>query len=303
MTRLWSHSGSVGLVCLVFVLIGCGGDQTTKVPSKNSASVSSEAVARPEAVAALGQLEPAGDVRRLAAPTAGVAGTPRIERLLVDEGAVIRRGQVLASFDTKAGLEADLAAVEADLASLEDEIALQKLEVSRYSRAATWGAASLVQLEARKEDLVRTEGRREQALARRQGLLVDLEESELVSPLDGLVLEIHAREGERPGSDGVMDIGASQRMQARIEVYESDIAQINLDQQVQLTSENGGFSGQLSGRVIQISPRVQQRDVLSTDPTGDADARVVEVLVALDAADVRRVIRLAGLKVIARFEP
>ena len=287
----------------MFALIGCGGDQTTKVPSKNSASVSSEAVARPEAVAALGQLEPAGDVRRLAAPTAGVAGTPRIEQLLVDEGAVIRRGQVLARFDTKAGLEADLAAVEADLASLEDEIALQKVEVSRYSRGANWGAVSLVQRESSREDLVRLEGEQAQALARRQGLLVDLEESELVSPLDGLVLEIHAREGERPGSDGVMDIGASQRMQARIEVYESDIAQINLDQQVQLTSENGGFSGQLSGRVIQISPRVQQRDVLSTDPTGDADARVVEVLVALDDADVRRVIRLAGLKVIARFEP
>ena len=303
MTRLWSHSGSVGLVCLVFALIGCGGDQTTKVPSKNSASVSSEAVARPEAVAALGQLEPAGDVRRLAAPTAGVAGTPRIEQLLVDEGAVIRRGQVLARFDTKPGLEADLAAVEADLASLEDEIALQKVEVSRYSRGANWGAVSLVQRESSREDLVRLEGEQAQAQARRQGLLVDLEESELVSPLDGLVLEIHAREGERPGSDGVMDIGASQRMQARIEVYESDIAQINLDQQVQLTSENGGFSGQLSGRVIQISPRVQQRDVLSTDPTGDADARVVEVLVALDDADVRRVIRLAGLKVIARFEP
>ncbi len=303
MTRLWSHSGSVGLVCLVFVLIGCGGDQTTKAPSENSASVAREAVARPEAVAALGQLEPAGDVRRLAAPTAGVAGTPRIEQLLVDEGAVIRRGQVLARFDTKAGLEADLAAVEADLASLEDEIALQKVEVSRYSRGANWGAVSLVQRESSREDLVRLEGEQAQALARRQGLLVDLAESELVSPLDGLVLEIHAREGERPGSDGVMDIGASQRMQARIEVYESDIAQINLDQQVQLTSENGGFSGQLSGRVIQISPRVQQRDVLSTDPTGDADARVVEVLVALDDADVRRVIRLAGLKVIARFEP
>ena len=287
----------------MFVLIGCGGDQATKAPSENSASVASEAVARPGAVAALGQLEPAGDVRRLAAPTAGVAGTPRIEQLLVDEGAVIRRGQVLARLDTKDGLEADLAAVGADLASLEDEIALQKVEVSRFSRGANWGAVSLVQLESSREDLVRLEGEQAQALARRQGLLVDLEESDLVSPLDGLVLEIHAREGERPGSDGVMDIGASQRMQARIEVYESDIAQINLDQQGQLTSENGGFSGQLSGRVIQISPRVQQRDVLSTDPTGDADARVVEVLVALDAADVRRVIRLAGLKVIARFEP
>ena len=48
---------------------------------------------------------------------------------------------------------------------------------------------------------------------------------------------------------------------------------------------------------------MQQRDVLSTDPTGDADARVVEVLVALDADEVRRVMRLAGLQVIARFEP
>ena len=59
----------------------------------------------------------------------------------------------------------------------------------------------------------------------------------------------------------------------------------------------------LKGRVTRISPQVQQRDVLSTDPTGDADARVVEVMVALDDADAQRVIRLAGLKVIARFEP
>ena len=288
---------------MVFILIGCGGAQDTDPQGDTSASALSTTVVRPEAVAALGQLEPAGDVRRLAAPTAGVAGTPRIQQLLVDEGAEVQRGQVLARFDTKAGLEAELAEVDADLASLDNEIALQKLEVSRFSRGAEWGAVSLVQRETSREDLVRLEGEQAQVLARRQGLLVDLEDSELLSPLDGLVLEIHAREGERPGSDGVMDVGASQRMQARIEVYESDIARIRLDQPVQLTSENGGFEGQLSGRVLQISPRVQQRDVLSTDPTGDADARVVEVLVALDDADVRRVIRLAGLKVIARFEP
>ena len=289
---------------MALVLISCGGAQdNADAPENPSVSEAGAIVARPEAVAALGQLEPAGDVRRLAAPTAGVAGTPRIQQLLVEEGAEVQRGQVLARFDTKAGLEAELAEVEADLASLEDEIALQKLELSRYSRGAEWGAVSLVQRESSREDLVRLEGEQAQRRARRQGLLVDLEESELLSPLDGLVLEIHAREGERPGSDGVMDVGASQRMQARIEVYESDIAQIRLGQPVRLTSENGGFSGQLNGRVLQISPRVQQRDVLSTDPTGDADARVVEVLVALDAADVSRVIRLAGLKVIARFEP
>ena len=35
---------------------------------------------------------------------------------------------------------------------------------------------------------------------------------------------------------------------------------------------------------------------------GDADARVVQVDVALDPADAKKVMRLAGLKVIARFQ-
>jgi HlyD family secretion protein len=43
--------------------------------------------------------------------------------------------------------------------------------------------------------------------------------------------------------------------------------------------------------------------VLSTDPTGDADARVVEVRLALDPQDAAKVRQLAGLKVIARFQP
>jgi HlyD family secretion protein len=78
---------------------------------------------------------------------------------------------------------------------------------------------------------------------------------------------------------------------------------VKLGQAVKLVSENGGFSGSLQARVIRISPQVRQRSVLSTDPTGDADARVVEVRLALDPADAARVRDLAGLKVIARFTP
>jgi HlyD family secretion protein len=48
---------------------------------------------------------------------------------------------------------------------------------------------------------------------------------------------------------------------------------------------------------------VRQREVLSTDPTGDADARVVEVRVRLDPDDARRVQRLTGLKLIGRLQP
>ena len=60
-----------------------------------------------EAVAALGRLEPAGDIRVLAAPIAGIGGSPRISRLFVNEGDRVRRGQVLALFDTGPSLEAE----------------------------------------------------------------------------------------------------------------------------------------------------------------------------------------------------
>ena len=88
---------------------------------------------RPEAVAALGQLEPAGDIRNLAAPNAGMAGTPRVAALNVNEGDLIKTGQVLASFDHRDGLLADLERVDAQLRSLDQEIRLQAIEVERFS--------------------------------------------------------------------------------------------------------------------------------------------------------------------------
>ena len=66
--------------------------------------------------------------------------------------------------------------------------------------------------------------------------------------------------------------------------------------------EYGGFSGRLTREVVRISPQVRQRRVLSTDPTGDADARIVEVRVRLSPESAAKVSRLAGMKVIARFQ-
>ena len=210
---------------------------------------------------------------------------------------------MLAEFENRADLLADLEEIDAQLASLRDQIVLQERELARYRNPAASGAVSVVKVEEEQETLIRLQGQQRQAMAQRKGLLVDLDKTQLRSPIDGLVLKLHARVGERPGTDGVMEVGDSQNMQARIEVYESDIARIRLQQPVVLTSENGGFQGQLKGEVFRISPQVEQRSVLSTDPTGDADARIVEVQVRLDPADAGRVSRLSGLKLIARFEP
>ncbi|MFM2159254.1 MAG: hypothetical protein RLZZ124_1728, partial [Cyanobacteriota bacterium] len=261
--------------------------------------------ARPlaEAVSALGTLEPAGDVRRLAAPNGAMGGSPRIRELLVQEGQRVERGQLLASFDNRPRLQADLAAVTARIRSLEVQIRLQNREVGRYQRAASIGAAAMVLLEEKRDELVRLEGQLQEAQAQRRGLLVDLADSQLRAPLDATVLRIHARVGERPGDSGVIELGASDRMEAIAEVYESDIDRVRIGQRVRLTSENGGFSGTLQARVLRITPQVRQREVLSTDPTGDADARIIEVRLALDPADAARVRDLSGLKIIARFEP
>lgn len=299
MTRPWLLAGG-GLV-LVIALLAVGRTITKPAAAPPKPAVLS--APRVEAVSALGTLQPAGDIRKLAAPTSAMGGSPRLLSLQVEEGQRVQQGQLLATFDSRPRLVADLAAVTARIDSLQAQIRMQRREVERYQRAASSGAAALVLLEEKKDDLVKLEGQLREALAQRKGLQVDLADSELRAPLAGTVLKIHSRMGERPGNDGVLELGAGDQMEAVAEVYESDINRVKLGQRVTLVSENGGFSGSLEARVIRISPQVRQRAVLSTDPTGDADARVVEVRLALDPADAAKVRDRAGLKLIARFSP
>ena len=299
MTRPWLLAG--GGVVVVIVLLAVG--RTITKPAAAPPKPAALSVPRVEAVSALGTLQPAGDIRKLAAPTSAMGGSPRLLSLQVEEGQRVKQGQLLATFDSRPRLVADLAAVTARIDSLQAQIRMQQREVERYQRAASSGAAALVLLEEKKDDLVKLEGQLREAQAQRKGLQVDLADSELRAPRDGTVLKIHSRVGERPGNDGVLELGAGDQMEAVAEVYESDINRVKLGQSVTLVSENGGFSGSLAARVIRISPQVRQRAVLSTDPTGDADARVVEVRLALDPADAAKVRDRAGLKLIARFTP
>ena len=303
MARLLSRPwllGGAALLAAVLLLVATRQFNTT-APQKTAVPVRTEPV--PEAVSALGSLQPAGDVRRMAPPSSAMGANPRLLALHVQEGERVDRGQLLATFDNRPRLQADLAGAKARIDTLRVQIRMQQREVERYQSAADSGAAALVLLEEKKDELVNLQGQLREATALSQGLQVDLADSELRAPISGTVLKIHSRPGERPGNDGVLELGAGDQMEAVAEVYESDINRVKLGQSATLVSENGGFAGSLGARVIRISPQVRQRAVLSTDPTGDADARVVEVRLALDPADAAKVRDLAGLKVIARFTP
>ena len=298
-----SHSKFLFLPCLTplcFLLIyGC----SNKKFDEKQLSLNTQIVERIESVAALGQLNPLGEVRKLAAPTSGKGGTPRLSKLLVKEGDSIFEGQILAVFDNRPKIQADLEFEQANLNILINEIRILKREINRYQNLVDKGAEAVIVLDKMKDDLLISEARVLKLKSAINAINFDLEQTQLRSPIDGIVLQILAREGERPSSSGVLNVGANQLMEALIEVYESDIDRVEIGQVVNLISENGGFNGSLRGQVNLISPQVKQRRVLSTDPTGDADSRVVEVRVELDKASVKKVSHLTGMKVIARFQP
>ena len=294
----------VGVALLAaLLLLGRLLQRPASPPASPTAATAPVRPAAAEAVSALGRLEPAGDVRQLAAPMSSMGGSPRLTALFVQEGERVRRGQLLSSFDTRPGLLADQSLLQTRIANLGQQVALLERDTARYRRLAQGGVTPSGDLDNREIRLIDLRGQLSQTRAQLAKVQTDLVLSELRAPIDGTVLRITAYPGERPGDAGILELGATDRMEAVAEVYESDIDRVRVGQPVTLLSENGGFSGSLQARVLRISPQVRQRQVLSTDPTGDADARVVEVRLALDPEAAARVNDLAGLKIIARFSP
>ena len=277
------------------------------VNNKSSSKLTDETIAEIvppiTAVAALGQLSPSGEIRQLAAPISQFGSSPRIVEILVNEGDFVKKGDILAIFENGEKLIADLERNENLINIINDEIALKKDQIQRYELALSKDAYSFVQFSQRKDELLKLQKQKINLTGDQKNIKIDLFNSKLRSPIDGFILGINTRVGERPKNEGILDIGSSQKMEALIEVYESDIDRVFISQNVELSSENGGFQKNLKGKVIRISPQVKQRKVLSTDPTGDADSRIIEVLVKLDQDSIDTVQNYAGMKVIAKFIP
>ena len=274
-----------------------------KMSFKLDEKLTNDSIPAISAVAALGQLSPAGDIRQLAAPISQFGGSPRITEILVTEGDFVKKGDVLAVFENREKLIADLEKKNELINTIELEIKLKKEQIKRFELALEKEAYSFVKLSQRKDELLKLQKQKINNIGDKKNIEIDLFNSNLRSPIDGFILAINTRAGERPKNEGILDIGSSQNMEALIEVYESDINRVFLSQKVELTSENGGFNTKLKGNVIRISPQVKQRKVLSTDPTGDADSRIIEVLVKLDKQSINLVQNYAGMKVIAKFLP
>ena len=108
---------------------------------------------------------------------------------------------------------------------------------------------------------------------------------------------VHAREGERIGEFGLLELGQTQHMYVVAEVYETDIGLVSEGQAVTISSP--ALSGTLNGSVERIGAIIGKNDILDLDPVARTDSRVIEVFILLD--DPATVATLTYLQVDVEF--
>ncbi len=233
-------------------------------------------------IAAVGRIEPHRGVIRLAGP-------PRpavvIKELRVDDGDRVKKGDVVAVVQ---GIDVQ----RADVDSFRAELQSAERELKRRESLAGAGRLSKTELEAIKLRVEMARAGLDRAIANR-------EMSTVRAPIDGQILEIHARAGESVNEKGIVEIGDTRRMYAVAEVYETDIGRVKIGQHALISSP--AFPRVLTGKVERIGLLIGKKDILKTDPVADADARVVEVEIFLD--DAESAARLTNLRVDIVIEP
>lgn len=239
-------------------------------------------IAEPSAVSARGRLEPRDGLFAVAGPS-GYA--PVVAKLKVQEGDKVERGQIIALLDDIGIKQANVQRAIANRANAENEVKRNEaLRIKRMASEAEYEALELM-LEIAEAELAQAQA--------------ELERAKVKSPINGRVIAVHTRDGERVGSQGIVELGQTGAMYAVAEVYETDIGRLKVGQKARATSS--ALAKPLTGTIERIGMKVGILETLPTDPVSRIDARVVEVFVRLDRSDLAE--NLTNLHVEIVFEP
>jgi len=216
------------------------------------------------------------------------AGLDQAKSAAEEAASTLARSEDL--FQRKVTTQATLDQVRA--ASIAADLAVTRAE-------ATLNRFSALALQDQPDVLVAARNR-DAAIAERARAKLDVERSLVVAPIAGTILDIHVTPGQRPPAGGIMDMGDTSQMMAEVEVWQDRIASISPGQPVELAAVALGQT--LHGVVDSIGLTVGRQGLISDDAAENKDARVVRVLVALDAASSGIAARYTNLEVIARID-
>lgn len=284
-TRKISSGPSPALwIVLAACLSGCeaGTDVTTSIPVATDTPV---AVAK-------GRIDVEGGVIQIAAARDGV-----IAEVMVDEGAQVTKGQILARQDARpaevALLEAE-AAIEpavARVALLAIQLEAAKREAARLGRLAEVGAeTSRTRDEAQDRVHQLTAEARvaraevEAAKARARVARLEVEQRDIRAPIDGVILRRSAHPGAGASTLNVTSLFTIAPQTAKIvrsELEEYFVGKVAVGQPVEIIGEaNPSQVGR--GHVVRIGQVFGVKRNGVDDPNEKVDERVVEVVTSLD---------------------
>lgn len=129
----------------------------------------------------------------------------------------------------------------------------------------------------------------------------DLEQAYIRAPINGTIIAIHARAGEKPSGSGILELADTSHMIGRAEIYETSIASVVLG--AKATLQSSALSHELQGTVSRIGLQVQRQSIIDKNPAANTDARVIEVDITLDGPSTVLAGRVIGLQALARIAP
>jgi HlyD family secretion protein len=125
-------------------------------------------------------------------------------------------------------------------------------------------------------------------------------------PIDGQILKINTRVGEQVNTtQGIVELARTQQMFAIADISEIDIGKIHAGQAAIITSEYGGFKGELRGVVEYIGLQVGRKttqDAAGTNPATDQNARTISVKIRILPKDSAKVSQFTAMQVRVRLE-
>jgi HlyD family secretion protein len=209
----------------------------------------------------------------------GAERAGRLVRVAVQEGQVVRKGDLLAEFESDE-LRATLAESRARAVEADAEIRLAELNRDRRQKLVEERILAQNDFDQATRDLDIARARKLTAQATVDRYEAQLRKSRIVAPIAGHVTARRVDAGQTLESgDHAFTIADLDRLRIEGEAHEADSGAIVLGAPVTITAD--GFPGQAwKGRVEEVPDSVTVRRLKPQDPSRPTDTRVLAVKVA-----------------------
>jgi len=174
-----------------------------------------------------------------------------IERVNVEVGDIVRKGQVLAMLET-AELKSQISSAEATLRIAEVNLATAEHNYEILSKLSATGSTQRDNLRQAEFILQSAIAYRQQARALLNATRIPLERSILTSPINGTVTEVIAKEGEI-GMGRMFVVADTENLKIVTRFREHDLSRIEPSMEVTIIP-NGTTNAQYTGVISRINP-------------------------------------------------